>query len=86
MTTYTRNNDYEAILLDDEWIILNTDNFTITKVNEAGGYCWELLQHSQNTVTLIEKIQEKFNFEAKEQDILSFISDMIRCGLVKHED
>ena len=32
MDQYIRKNNYETTSFDDEWIVLNTDNYTIYKV------------------------------------------------------
>ncbi|MBD8071117.1 PqqD family protein [Bacillus sp. PS06] len=83
---YIRRSDYEATILDDEVIILNTDNYTITKVNEVGGFCWELLHESLTINNIIDALQTKYYQDQTEEDVESFLSVMMECGLVKHAD
>jgi hypothetical protein len=81
---YVRRNHYEAIELDGEWMILNTDDFTVTKLNEVGGYCWSLLHKDQTLHSLIQAIHETYESvsETVEKDMEAFLSDLIQCGLL----
>jgi hypothetical protein len=86
MTAYVRKSDYEAVRLDLEWIILNTDNYTVIKLNEAGGFCWSLLSEVQSVDSLVQAIQREYELsdEAVEKDIEAFLTDMMEQGLVEH--
>lgn len=86
MTQYIRKDSYEAVHLDDEWIILNTDNYTVTKLNEIGGFCWSLLHNVQTVSSLIQAIREEYQSvdETVEKDIPSFLSDLMKYGLVEY--
>lgn len=86
MTQYIQSNHYEATMLDDEWIILNTDHFTVTKLNGVGGYCWSLLSEAKTIDDIMKAVREHFAevSEVVELDIKEFLADLIRCGLVSH--
>jgi hypothetical protein len=86
MTKYLRMNDYESIQLDMECIILNTDEFTLTKLNEVGGYCWSLLGVAQTVSSISEAVREEYAFvgESVEEDIEAFLTEMIGRGLVQY--
>lgn len=86
MTQYLRMNDYESIQLDMEWIILNTDEYTLTKLNGVGGFCWSLLGAAQTVSSISEAIRKEYEFvdETVEEDIEAFLNDMIGRGLVQH--
>lgn len=86
MTQYLRMNDYESIQLDAEWIILNTDEYTLTKLNGVGGYCWSLLGAAQTVSSLSEAIRREYEAvdETVEKDIEMFLNDMVARGLVQH--
>lgn len=86
MTRYLRMNDYESIQLDAEWIILNTDEYSLTKLNEVGGFCWSLLGAAQTVSSLSEAIRQEYDVpeETVEQDIAAFLQDMVARGLVQH--
>ncbi|MBA2943324.1 PqqD family protein [Paenibacillus sp. CGMCC 1.16610] len=86
MTKYLRMNDYEFIQLDMECIILNTDEFTLTKLNEVGGYCWSLLGVAQTVNSISEAVREEYASvgESVEEDVEAFLTEMIGRGLVQY--
>lgn len=86
MSQYLRMNDYESIELDMEWIILNTDEYTLTKLNGVGGFCWSLLGVAQTVSSISEAVRKEYELvdEPVEADIEAFLEDMIRRGLVQH--
>lgn len=86
MNQYVHKNNYEVTQLDDEWLILNTDNFTVTKLNALGGFCWSLLHEAQTIDSIIEAIKKNYDLtnENVRQDIDVFLSDLIQCGLIEN--
>ncbi|ULL16613.1 PqqD family protein [Paenibacillus sp. H1-7] len=86
MTKYVRKNDYEAIQLDGEWIILDADNYTVTKLNETGGFCWSLFTEAQSIETLMHAVRDRYKQvdETIEQDLEAFLSDLYQCGLIEN--
>jgi hypothetical protein len=83
---YVQKNHYETIQLDEEWIILNTDDFTLTKLNAMGGFCWSALHQAHTLHSLVQTVQEKYESvsETVEKDIETFLADLMLCGLLKH--
>ena len=63
MDQYIRKNNYETTSFDGEWVILNTDNYTITRLNETGGFCWSLLSEAQSVHSLSRAVSQKFGAE-----------------------
>jgi hypothetical protein len=86
MKQYIKKGEYETVHLDDEWIIMNTDNFTVTKLNAIGGFCWTLLEHPQSISSLSQSILQKYDLqnESLQTDIEEFIGELIEYGLVHH--
>jgi Coenzyme PQQ synthesis protein D (PqqD) len=88
MTQFIQKGNVEVTELDGEWIILNTDQYTITKLNGAGGYCWSLLNEMQSVDTLIKSLMEEYksdqNKEQIKQDVEEFLSHLSDCGLIEH--
>jgi formylmethanofuran dehydrogenase subunit A len=83
---YIKKSDYETAQLDDEWIVLNTDQYTITKLNETGGYCWSLLSKGQTVDSLYEAILDKFapeSWKTVKEDIQSFLLELHEYGLIE---
>ncbi|WP_256218359.1 PqqD family protein [Bacillus sp. MUM 116] len=88
MTPYIQKENVETTELDGEWILLNTDQLTITKLNEVGGLCWSLLNKEQTAESLALAVSEKFkSTEDKEQlkkDMEEFLSHLDECGLIEN--
>lgn len=88
MTQFIQKGNVEATELDGEWIILNTDQYTITKLNGAGGHCWSLLNEKQTVDTLTKSLMEEYkavqNKEQIKQDVEEFLSNLTDCGLIEH--
>lgn len=88
MAQYIHKGKYEATELDGEWIILNTDDYTVTKLNEVGGICWSLLSEAQTSETLAQSLMEKFSLSENDikirKDIDEFLLNLSQCGLLQH--
>jgi Coenzyme PQQ synthesis protein D (PqqD) len=88
MTHFIQKGNVEATELDGEWVILNTEQFTITKLNGAGGLCWSLLNKNQTVDTLTNSLVEEYkavqNKEQIKQDVEEFLSNLTECGLIEH--
>ncbi|MBT2642220.1 PqqD family protein [Bacillus sp. ISL-41] len=87
---YIQKRNYEATELDDEWIILDPDRLTVTKLNQVGGYCWSLLKEPQTSISLTRKVMQDFSSNLHEglviSDIEDFLFNLQRCGLIKNVD
>ncbi|TLS49388.1 PqqD family protein [Paenibacillus antri] len=85
MAEYSRKAGCEAVRLDDEWMIVDTERATITKVNHTGGLCWTLLSGPQTAASLAEEFRLLYGTdpEVLEQELHSFLTDLHGCGLVE---
>lgn len=85
MNQFIQKSNYETTYFDGEWIILNTDNYTLTKLNETGGVCWSLLSELQSVETLSDAIFKQFNSQCEgiQEDIKSFLDELLEYGLIK---
>ncbi|RLQ96272.1 PqqD family protein [Falsibacillus albus] len=83
---YIRNDECEATQLNDEWLILNTNNFTVTKVNEVGGFCWNLLSEIQTISDLAYAVEKHFDGagsnEKVRQELSEFMNELLKCELI----
>ncbi|MCM3650399.1 PqqD family protein [Metabacillus litoralis] len=86
MKQYIKRSDFETVHLDDEWIIMNTENFTVTKLNDLGGYCWTLLEHPQSINSLCQLIRDHYELqnETLQADIEAFLEELMEYELVQH--
>lgn len=90
MNQYIQKDNCEATELDGEWIVLNANQCTITKLNDVGGHCWSLLKEAQTAETLTKSMLNKFSAidETKEvrKDIDEFLNNLLQYGLIEHVD
>lgn len=86
MTHYKQRDNIDTTQLDDEWIILDAAEFTVTKLNGMGGYCWALLKDKQTVESIIQSITEEFNnnHSVEASDIEQFLDMLIEYGLLIH--
>lgn len=76
----------EALEMGDEWLILNADNYTVTKLNEVGGLCWSMLKEPRTVDSLALELQEHYEISAEEaeMDVEAFLSQLLQLGLVEN--
>jgi hypothetical protein len=86
MKQYIQKKQFETVQIDNEWIIMNTDEYTVTKLNELGGYCWTLLQQPQSISSLITFLSDKYEIENEinHEDLEAFLVELMEYGLVSH--
>jgi hypothetical protein len=83
---YIQQSGCEATVLDDEWIILNTDNFTVTKINHVGGFCWSILREAQTVESIVESVENHYKHSGfvQKEEIEAFILQLESCGVVRN--
>jgi len=83
---YIQQSGCEATVLDDEWIILNTENFTVTKINQVGGFCWSILREAQTMDSIVESVERHFQHSGivHKGEIEDFIMQLERCGVIQN--
>jgi hypothetical protein len=84
MVQFIQKNSFDATHIEDEWIILDTEQFTVTRLNELGGFCWLKLREAQSVDTLREAIDQEFGAVCENASIDNFLSDLMKCGLISH--
>ncbi|WHY75025.1 PqqD family protein [Fictibacillus enclensis] len=81
---------YETTQLEEEWIILDTEHFHVTKLNQVGGFCWSRLQEEQTIESLVQALLESYDLErhvdmdSLYQDVQTFILQLESASLIKH--
>lgn len=86
MTSYIRKEGYDTVELNNEWIILNSQEYTVTTLNEVGGYCWELLHEKQTVKTIVQELKGEYDIdkESVQADIETFLSNLMQYGLIQY--
>lgn len=87
MRQFIRRTDFETLELDGEWLVLDSQKYTVTTLNEVGGYCWKLLQEKRTTEEVADSVKLHFSSEGNtllHQDIEMFLADLLKCGLIEY--
>lgn len=86
MTRYIRKSHLETVRVDEEWIVLDTNDFTVTKLNDVGGFCWSLLEGATTVDALAQAVREEYADvnESVAKELERFLSELVECGLVQH--
>lgn len=83
---YIRKEHVEVTCLDDELILLNTGDYTVTKLNDIGGFCWACLQTTHTVESLLQAVDAEFDLEGQydsaKKEIEAFLSELVRCDLI----
>jgi hypothetical protein len=74
-----------TVVIEDEFLILNSDTFMMTRLNAVGGYYWSLLYEVQTVESLVSKARLQFDGvgERAERELDLFLTDLLACGLIK---
>lgn len=83
---YKRNESVETMEVDQEWMILHPEKYTVTKLNEVGGLCWSLLKDNQTIDTLTQELLKEYVVEEEKirQDVLKFFDELFQLGLIEY--
>jgi hypothetical protein len=84
MVQFIQKNSFDATHIEDEWIILDTEQFTVTRLNELGGFCWRKLREVQSVDTLHKAIDQEYGAVCEKTAIDNFLNDLMKCGLISH--
>lgn len=83
---YVRKKNCDISLIDNEWIILNPETYTITTLNSVGGYCWEQLTDPLSVEELVKRINKNFSIpiEPIHAEVEQFMLKMMEYDLIQH--
>ncbi len=83
--TYISSN-LEIVEMDNEWIIMDTDNYTITKVNEIGACILEGIQAGKSLDEIVHLITISYDADpfTVKPDVVSFLEQLNTLGLVAY--
>jgi hypothetical protein len=85
---YIRKSNCEMIELDEEYMIMNVEQYTVTELNKVGGFCWNMFAEVSSVEEIIAAVRNKFEMtdSSLEADIQLFVTNLMECGLIECAD
>lgn len=76
----------EIMEMDHEWIVMDTEGFTITKINSMGASILNNIKEHKNIEEIVEWIHLKYDvdLEVAQNDTYAFLGELIKIGLITH--
>lgn len=86
---YIRNTSLIASKIDDELVMMDTDQGNYFGLNPVGAHIWNLLETAHSEADILASVQAAFaapEASILQKDVSSFIELMTQNGLVKDAD
>ncbi len=76
----------EAVEMEGEWVVLDSEKYLITKLNEVGGWIYSRIQAGDTLEILVQAMSSEYDIseEQAKQDILVFVDQLVQCGLIEN--
>jgi hypothetical protein len=86
MNVYECSNNMDITELDGEYIVMDTEKFTVTKVNDVGARILEGLKQKRNLESIVQAIAEEFGVDKQivKADTNVFLSELKGLGLITY--
>ncbi|MFC3884798.1 PqqD family protein [Bacillus songklensis] len=86
-TKYECIQNIDIVEIDDEWIIMDTENFRVTKVTAMGAYILEEVREQKEIEAIIETIAANYDVDGNivRADALDFLEELKGIGILKDE-
>lgn len=84
--TYRCSANLDMMEVEGEFLILDSNRLTVTKLNTMGGMLWSYLQRDLMLDQIYSLIQEEYEIEDAdvERDVSTFLEDLCQLGLVEY--
>lgn len=75
----------DAVALDGEWVVLDAERYVVTKLNETGGFLWNLIKQGATMVMLTDALAEAYGVEPEQAaaDVTAFVAHLKEAGLIR---
>jgi len=76
----------DAVELDGEWVLLDSQRYVVTKLNEAGGRVWGRLKEGATLEMLVADLVAEYEIDADRarMDIEAFVNRLSDAGMIEH--
>jgi hypothetical protein len=84
-STYKCASNLEMMEADGEFLIMDTKQLTVTKLNAMGGKMWGYLQQEMELDQIFSAIQEEYAIKDADvkRDLTVFLRELCEMGLVE---
>lgn len=88
MTQYRWGTEAEALELDGEWIIMDAEHFTVTRLNGVAGFIWSNMAQPKTPKELAQQVVQRYQVEQEiaETDLEQFIHSLLDIGLLEQSE
>lgn len=75
----------DAVALDGEWVVLDGERYVVTKLNESGGFLWNLIKQGATFSMLTEALVEAYGVSSDQAatDVTAFVAHLKEVGLIQ---
>jgi hypothetical protein len=86
MNAYECSNNMDITELDGEYIVMDTEKFTVTKVNEVGARILEGLKQKRKLENIVQAIAGEFGVDKQivREDTNVFLLELKGLGLITY--
>ncbi len=76
----------DAVELDGEWVLLDSQSYVVTKLNAVGGLIWSRLKEGATLEMLVIDLISEYDIEpdTARADITAFVNRLSESGLIEH--
>lgn len=76
----------DAVELDGEWVLLDSQRYVVTKLNAVGGWIWSRLKEGATLEMLVIDLVSEYEIDeaAARTDITAFVERLSESGMIEH--
>lgn len=77
----------KAVEMNEEWVVLDAENYLVTKLNETGGWIYNQLREGNGIEAIAALMTNAYDItpEQANLDLTLFIEQLVRYGLIVDE-
>jgi len=84
---YECKKNIDILEIDNDWIIMDTETFTVTKINAIGAYILNGVKEQREIEDIIGSIATDYDIELNvaRTDTLAFLKELEEISLIRNE-
>ncbi|KPV39334.1 hypothetical protein AN477_22850 [Alicyclobacillus ferrooxydans] len=78
----------ESVSVDEEWLVMDPENMSMTKLEDVAAFIWSRLQMPCTIDALVSRVVVEFDVSRAqaESDVVQFLNELQVMGLVERND